>query len=271
LRRRVAVAVALAALFAASTAATYAVSFASGTGRRADEHVFERLGTNDGSSLRHFGRRVGRRTLNTIAAVAVVLVAVMLAIASLLKASRVRAWVVVVLVAGSFLTTEALKSPLGHWGRRLAPDRVAVDAFPSGHATLAMAILLACVMAVPAPHRLAASILGLAVAALLGLLIVVGGLHPPSDVVGGFFVAAAWAALLTPFAVGRAADRPASAAPVIVASLLTAAFAIAGGVYAETVFGPHRLFLALVAALLTVSGLIVVAVGAASDLAERRT
>jgi membrane-associated phospholipid phosphatase len=264
-------AVALAATFAVAGAATYAVSFGSAAGRHADARVFDRISTRDAGELRQFGRRVGRRTLNTVAAAGVAVVAVVLAVLSLAGKTRLGGIATALLVGGAFATTELLKPPLGDWGRDLAPQRVATDAFPSGHATLAMAIVLAAAMSIPAQFRMWTNALGAAIATLLGLFIVIGGLHPPSDVVGGYFVAASWASLLTPF-VRRPAGPRASATQRLgpspgsgAAALLLLALAVAGVAFAESVFGLHRVFFVLVAALLIVSTLVVVAVGMLAD------
>lgn len=95
---------------------------------------------------------------------------------------------------GACLTTQLLKRltadprgieqvPLGH---------VAAAAWPSGHATAATALALCLVAVAPPrlrPHAAAAGVaLTLTVAASVLLL----GRHFPSDVLGGFCVAAAW-------------------------------------------------------------------------------
>jgi hypothetical protein len=107
------------------------------------------------------------------------------------------------LLAGSFATTEVIKPPLGRLGRDLAPDRIASDSFPSGHATIAMAVVLAAVIAAPPVLRTAAIIVGTIYATLAAVLIVAVGLHPPSDVVGGYLVSGSWAALLMAYLGGR--------------------------------------------------------------------
>ena len=100
----------------------------------------------------------------------------------------------VLLVAGAILTTETLKPllavqrpyPNGHY---LGPT-----AFPSGHTTAVVSLLLALVIVVPPRLRPLATIVGgagaLAALASIELL----GYHYPSDVLGGILVASAWAA-----------------------------------------------------------------------------
>jgi membrane-associated phospholipid phosphatase len=85
------------------------------------------------------------------------------------------------IVLGANATTELLKHvlvPPGSW--------------PSGHATAAMSLVLASVLAVPARLRPAAAALGASLAIAVGYSIVSAGLHYPSEVLGGFLVAGAW-------------------------------------------------------------------------------
>ena len=274
---RVALALAVAALCVGSLAATYALAFATDTGRRADARIFNRIGRGDESELRKLGRHIGGDRLNVIAAVGVVVAAIALAVFSLMEKTRLRGLLVLVLVAGSFLTTQLIKPPLGDWGRDLAPDRVATDAFPSGHATLSMAIVLAAVMAIPIRHRLRTTVVAAALATLFGLLIVIGGLHPPSDVVGGFFVAGVWAALLTPFVrplEQSSTTQPEHRHPILehigigTLALVGFLFAIGVAIYVEQVFGVHRALLFLLAGLVLTSTVLVAAIGTLSDLSE---
>jgi membrane-associated phospholipid phosphatase len=69
---------------------------------------------------------------------------------------------------------------------------IADGAFPSGHATAAMAIALAAVIVAPRALRPLVAAGGAVFALLIGFLIVALGWHFPSDVVGGYLVATAW-------------------------------------------------------------------------------
>jgi membrane-associated phospholipid phosphatase len=64
--------------------------------------------------------------------------------------------------------------------------------WPSGHSTAVMALVLASVLAVPARLRPAAAALGALLAIAVGYSVVARGLHYPSDVLGGFLMAATW-------------------------------------------------------------------------------
>jgi membrane-associated phospholipid phosphatase len=275
MRNRVFLAFAVAATFAGGVALTYEISFATERGRRADARVFEQVSNREADSLRRFGHRVGKNTLNGAAAAGVLALGALLCVLTFAGRTRLRVWIIPVLIAGSFTTTELLKGPLGRLGRELAPLRIAVDAYPSGHATLAMAIVLSFVMAAPSRTRTSTTIAGAVVAVVLGLLIVVGALHPPSDVIGGYLVAGAWAALLTPFVRhGQPTDTGARRAHMPgrlgmgVAGAVLVSLAVLLGAYVEDAFGPHRMLLGLVGAFALASTVVVAAIGVLSDLAE---
>lgn len=92
-------------------------------------------------------------------------------------------------------STQLLK-PLLASPRDSAPGvRVDAASWPSGHATAAMALALCCVIACPARRRpaVAAGMAAFAVAVCYSFLEL--GWHYPSDVLGGFLVATAWALL----------------------------------------------------------------------------
>jgi membrane-associated phospholipid phosphatase len=69
-------------------------------------------------------------------------------------------------------------------------------AFPSGHATAAMALAIALVVVVPARLRALAAIVGMTLALGVSFSIVSLGWHLPSDVAGGFLLATGWALVL---------------------------------------------------------------------------
>src|SRR5207237_6468526 len=85
---------------------------------------------------------------------------------------------------------------LGPLDRALAPDRHGAlkASFPSGHATVAMALALAVVVVSPRVLRAPLAVAGAVYAAAVGISLVALGWHYPSDVLGGFIVAAAWSA-----------------------------------------------------------------------------
>lgn len=123
-----------------------------------------------------------------------------LALASLaLARGRPRvAVLVLVLIAATSVSGQLLKDALAHprpqpqdYGQGLGPE-----AFPSGHATAVMSLALALVLAAPRRARPAAALLGSLLALGTGASVVANGGHYPSDVLGGFLLAAGWALVL---------------------------------------------------------------------------
>jgi membrane-associated phospholipid phosphatase len=102
---------------------------------------------------------------------------------------------VVMVMAGA--TTETLKPLLAHprYAEWLGDGQIAAAAWPSGHATAAMALALCGVLAAPSRLRPTAAAIGGAFAVGVSYAILVLGWHFPSDVIGGFFVAALWTLL----------------------------------------------------------------------------
>ena len=96
------------------------------------------------------------------------------------------------LVAGGAVAGTALKALLAHprYGSLLGSEQLAPDAFPSGHAIAAMSLGLAAVLVTPKRWRTWAAIAAAAYALGVGTALVINGWHYPSDILGGFLVAA---------------------------------------------------------------------------------
>ena len=92
-------------------------------------------------------------------------------------------------------TTQLLKPLLAAPRDPVAWDPIINASWPSGHATAAMSLALCAVIAVPARRRpvVAAVMSGFAIAVCYSFLEL--GWHYPSDVLGGFLVAATWTLL----------------------------------------------------------------------------
>jgi membrane-associated phospholipid phosphatase len=101
---------------------------------------------------------------------------------------------VVALLAATSISSQVLKALLAHPRPSEFSDvaKVNAAAFPSGHATAAMAIALALVMATPARLRPLAAFVGVGFALVVGFAVLVDGGHFPSDVLGGYLLAAGW-------------------------------------------------------------------------------
>jgi membrane-associated phospholipid phosphatase len=131
-----------------------------------------------------------------------------LSLIALLRGRPGVALAVPIVLVGAGATTELLKPLLAHprpseW---LGPSRIDAASWPSGHATAAMTLALCGVMVVPPALRPTAAALGGAFAVAVSYSILMLGWHFPSDVLGGFLVAAIWT-LLAVAAVGAGRSR----------------------------------------------------------------
>ena len=101
---------------------------------------------------------------------------------------------VVVLIGLTSISSQFLKEALAYprFGGMVDGLNIAPAAFPSGHATAAMAIALALVLVVPTRARPLAAVLGLVFALAVSFCVVALGSHFPSDIVGGFLLATFW-------------------------------------------------------------------------------
>jgi membrane-associated phospholipid phosphatase len=131
----------------------------------------------------------------------------------------------VVVIGGADLTTQILKKglfpslDLGH----------APNSLPSGHTTVALSIALAAVIVAPSAWRSTVAIGVSATAALVGVALVLGRWHRPSDVIAATFVCLLWAAigLLTAALVRHRPPVPERGASVHLGALIGAS--IVGG------------------------------------------
>jgi undecaprenyl-diphosphatase len=122
--------------------------------------------------------------------------------------------VVGLLLAGANLTAGPLKAALGAVDLLGGEDQRALGAafFPSGHATAAMSLGLALTIALDSTRPGARA--GIWFAAAAGVAIVATSSHHPSDVMGGYLVAGAWAAAVTSlFTPGQRATITAAVRP----------------------------------------------------------
>lgn len=116
---------------------------------------------------------------------------------ALLRGRVGHALAVVAILAGANVTTQVLKPRLPDADvPGVDPADLTGASFPSGHATVAMSLALAAVIAVPAALRGLAALAGAAYAAAVGVALVALGWHYPSDVAGGYLVSTAWTALV---------------------------------------------------------------------------
>jgi membrane-associated phospholipid phosphatase len=172
-----------------------------------------------------------------------------------------------VILVGSAMTTQVLKPLLAdpRVCQCFADSRVADASWPSGHATAAMALALSAVLVAPPRWRPTAAVLGAGLAVGVAYALLTLGWHYPSDVLGGYLMAALWTSLalagLTaadarwPARTGReaAARWGAALAPAtvgaLVASLALAAVVAARPDGAVRYAAAHTTFVAVAAAI----------------------
>ncbi len=94
-------------------------------------------------------------------------------------------------------TTQTLKPLLAspRYDEWLGSGQIAAASWPSGHATAAMTLALCAVLVAPARLRPGAAAAGALFAVAVSYAILALGWHFPSDVFGGYLVAATWAGL----------------------------------------------------------------------------
>jgi membrane-associated phospholipid phosphatase len=90
------------------------------------------------------------------------------------------------------LTAEILKPLLAYPHVQLSWQPVVAASWPSGHSTAAMSLVLCAVLVVPRWLRPAVAAVGALFAVVVGFALLVLAWHMPSDVFGGYLVAAFW-------------------------------------------------------------------------------
>jgi membrane-associated phospholipid phosphatase len=113
-----------------------------------------------------------------------------------LSRERPRVALAVALVMGlAPATSDRLKPLLAHSHASLPGIHIGPASWPSGHATAALALALCAVLVAPARRRRAVAVLGVLFAVAVGCALLIRAWHMPSDVLGGFLMAALWSAL----------------------------------------------------------------------------
>ena len=155
----------------------------------------------DGSSLR--GARNSRtgltgrleQLLDLVSVASLVAATVVVAMIALIRLRRTLALAGVAVILGSTVTSQVLK--------RLVFERpdfgfyettpATLNSLPSGHSTIAFAVVVALVMVAPTRVRAQVAVLGVVVATVLALATLSAGWHRPSDSVAAFLVVGTWA------------------------------------------------------------------------------
>ncbi len=135
-------------------------------------------------------------------------------VAGALAAGRVRAGLAVgAAIAGANFTTQLLKPALAVQRPFPADHYMPAAAWPSGHTTAIVSLLIGLVIVLPPRLRPPAAVLGGGFAALALGAILLMGFHYPSDVLGGVLVASAWGAVALAVSGSGRAPRAAPAPP----------------------------------------------------------
>ncbi len=224
-----------------------------GTRTTAGRH-FDLSAVQSGLALPKHALDSSDAVLTAVSLVSFVLIGGLLVGVSLFRRRFDLAAAVAVTVAGSFGTTEFLKSHLHH--REGAPGDLA-HGFPSGHSTVALALGLSFILVTPNRRRLIVAAAAALYAALMGATLVFYAWHFPSDVGGGFCIATAWAAGAAQFARGPLGrpipGRLVTAAIALVAVAAPAALYLRPGL-SFSVTSPGRLWAAAAGIALVAAG-----------------
>jgi membrane-associated phospholipid phosphatase len=194
---------ALAWLSAASVAAfvaVYAITVHTSWGQTVEDRALLGRTLQSPETLRFI-----RRELATISTVSLAAVALVLVVIALVRRRVALALGVAGLILGANLTTQVLKATLDR------PDLIgavgAKPSFPSGHATVAMSVVMAFMLVVPAWARPLTAVVGQLYATSIGVAVVGAGWHRPGDSIGAYLVCTAWAAGIAALLSGRGAER----------------------------------------------------------------
>ncbi len=166
--------------------------------------------------------------LNAVSLASLAVATIAVAMIALARGRVLLTLVVTAFVVTANVVTQVLKHGLSRPDFGVDPERVtAGNSFPSGHATVAMSVVVALILVVPARLRGVAAVLGAVYATVAGVATMSLGWHRPSDVAGAVLIVggcAALAGLLLVLGHGRDARvRSDDARPLAVALLTVAA------------------------------------------------
>lgn len=181
----------------------YVVAVGTSAGRRLDTRAIVDPGTGRSWA---FDRTVTSDLGHVVAAASFVLFAAAVLLIALRRLGGRHATLTLLVIGAAAVSAQLLKGTLADVDvvGGVAERRIGAS-FPSGHAAVAMSLALALVRIAPASWRAPAALVAVAYASAVGVALVLFCWHYPSDVVGGYLVAGAWAAAapLHPRRVGR--------------------------------------------------------------------
>jgi membrane-associated phospholipid phosphatase len=195
---------------------------------------------------------------------------------------------ITLLIGGANLTSQLLKPLLAHhrelYYTQFNLYNIRDAAFPSGHATAAMALALAVLIVVPRSFRPITATIGAAFTIAVSFSVLILEWHFPSDVVGGYLIATGYG-LATFAALRYAAERwpesgtmrhaakqainaptPAAIARVLLAVAVIAALVAASKAHQIASFADrHTAFVAVASAIAVAAAVLLAAVAAISS------
>lgn len=182
-----------AGLCAVAAAAVWAAAFHVAAVRTADLRLLEHLYNRGGIRVTEIARDL--TAFFDPAAYAVLSGSLIIGAVALRR--RRQALVAAVLLAGSAVTTQFLKSALAEQ-RAFPPGHyMPAASWPSGHTTAVVSLALAFVIVAPRARRALVALFGAALSAATGLALLQLGSHYPTDIAGGVLVASGWACLVS--------------------------------------------------------------------------
>jgi membrane-associated phospholipid phosphatase len=219
----------LALVAVAAAVAVYALAVGTGLGRAWDERLVE-MAVDGGE------RRTAIAVARAVNPATAVLAVLAVAFLAGRRGGRPAALAAVAISGGAPIAAVALEWGLGELDPTGGEQARALGSayFPSGHATVGMAVVLAVLFAIRDDRwRVRPAVAGIAVALLAAPHFLIGW-HHPSDVLGGVLLAVAWAAavahvVLPDRQLMRSSGNPFRRGLAVVAMLLTAAAVAADG------------------------------------------
>ena len=149
-----------------------------------------------------------------------VLTAALVAAALVLRRGRAGATAFVAML-GANVTTQALKPLLAVQRDTPLLHHLSAESWPSGHATATMSFALALALVSPPRLRPLAVAAGALITVVTVYAVLIYGSHYPSDIVGGFLVATAWACVAAAILEPEAGPSPPIGPALATAALVT--------------------------------------------------
>jgi membrane-associated phospholipid phosphatase len=132
--------------------------------------------------------------LNTVSVVSLVAATAVIGFIALIRRRVAVAFGAMLLIVGANVTTQVIKLLLDRPELGVDVERAAAgNSLPSGHTTVAAAVVVALVLVLPAGVRGAVGVIGAVAAAFVGVATLSAGWHRPSDVVAALLVVGVWA------------------------------------------------------------------------------